>query len=269
MLRLPAVAGQFYPANPRELSRLIRQFTTTETPLEKVRARACIVPHAGYIYSGGVAGAVFSRLLLPQKIIVVGVRHSPPGADLAILSQGAWRTPLGDALLDEELAQKIRQACPGLREDTIAHSREHSLEVEIPFLQALEPGFRFVPIAVGTLRFPELQELGLGLARVLQESQKEILIVTSSDMNHYEDDQTTRRKDAKAIEKLETVDAPGLYDVCRTVGISMCGLGPAVATLTAMKEIGVTRGELVRYATSGDVSGDRDAVVGYAGMIFP
>jgi AmmeMemoRadiSam system protein B len=268
MLRLPAVAGQFYPANPRELTRLIRQYTTTEAPLEKVRARACIVPHAGYIYSGGVAGAVFSRLILPGKIIVLGVRHSPPGADLAILSKGAWRTPLGDALLDEDLAVRVSEACPSLREDNLAHSREHSLEVEIPFLQALQPNFAFVPVAVGTLRFAELEKLGKGLARVLQEVPDEILIVTSSDMNHYEDDETTRQKDAIAIEKLTAVDARGLYDVCRAEGISMCGLGPAVATLTAMKEIGVTRGEVVRYATSGDVSGDRDAVVGYAGMIF-
>lgn len=268
MVRLPAVAGQFYPANPRELTRLIRQYTTSEAPVEKVRARACLVPHAGYVYSGGVAGAVFSRLILPGKIIVVGVRHSPPGADLAILSKGAWRTPLGDAPLDEDLARRIRGACPGLREDSVAHSREHSLEVEIPFLQALQPGFLFVPIAVGTLRLAELEELGKGLARVLQEAQEEILLVTSSDMNHYEDDETTRRKDEKAIEKLEAVDARGLNEVCRAEGISMCGLGPAVAMLTAMKEIGVTRGEVVRYATSGDVSGDRDAVVGYAGMIF-
>ena len=268
MLRLPAVAGRFYPANPRELTRLVHQYTTTEASVEKVRARACIVPHAGYVYSGGVAGAVFSRLLLPRKIVVLGVRHSPPGADLAIVSKGAWRTPLGDALLDEGLARRISAACPSLREDSVAHSREHSLEVEIPFLQQLQPDFTFVPIAVGTLRFAELEELGKGLARVLEEVPEEILIVTSSDMNHYENDETTRRKDALAIERLEDVDARGLYDVCRAEGISMCGLGPAVATLIAMKEIGVTRGELVRYATSGEVSGDRDAVVGYAGMIF-
>lgn len=268
MLRLPAVAGQFYPANPRELTRLIRQFTTQEPAMEKVRARACLVPHAGYIYSGGVAGAVFSRIVLPAKIIVVGVRHSPPGADLAILSEGPWRTPLGDAPLDEELASQVREACPGLQEDSVAHSREHSLEVEIPFLQALEPGFRFVPVAVGTLRFADLRELGMGLARVLRESAEEILIVTSSDMNHYEDDETTRAKDQKAIEKLQALDAQGLYEVCREERISMCGLGPAVAMLTAMKEIGAGAGELVRYATSGDVSGERDAVVGYAGMIF-
>jgi AmmeMemoRadiSam system protein B len=268
MLRLPAVAGQFYPANPRELTRLVRHFTTQEATAEKVRVRACLVPHAGYVYSGGVAGAVFSRVILPRKIIVVGVRHSPPGADLAILSKGAWRTPLGDAPLDEDLARRVREACTGLQEDSVAHGREHSLEVEIPFLQVLDPEFTFVPVAVGTLRFAELQELGMGLARVLQESAEEILIVTSSDMNHYQDDETTRIKDGKAIEKLQAVDAQGLYEVCRAEHISMCGLGPAVAMLTAMKEIGAKRGEVVRYATSGDVNGDRDAVVGYAGMIF-
>ena len=268
MLRLPAVAGQFYPANPRELTHLIQKFTVTEPGVKKARVRACLVPHAGYIYSGGVAGAVFSKIHLPKKIVVVGVRHSPPGADLAILCEGAWRTPLGDAPLDEPLAQMLKESCPRLREDSVAHQREHSLEVEIPFLQVLDPGFSFVPVAVGTLRFSDLRELGLALARVLEESFEEILLVTSSDMNHYEDDETTRIKDEQAIEKLKALDAQGLYDVCREKRISMCGLGPAIATLTAMKAVGAERGELVCYATSGDVSGDRDAVVGYAGMIF-
>jgi len=268
MLRLPAVAGQFYPADPRELTRLVRKFTAEDPGARKTRVRACLVPHAGYIYSGGVAGAVFSRILFPKRILVLGVRHSPAGEDLAILSEGAWRTPLGDAPLDEMLAQQIKAACPGLREDGVAHSREHSLEVEIPFLQILDPGFSFVPVAVGTLRFEELQELGMGIAQVIKESREEILIVTSSDMNHYEPDETTRIKDAKAIDQMKAVDAGGLFEVCRKEKISMCGLGPAVVMLTAMKELGVTSGEVVRYATSGDVNGDRDAVVGYAGMIF-
>ena len=268
MLRLPAVAGQFYPADPRELTRLIRKFSAENPATPKTRARACLVPHAGYIYSGGVAGAVFARVVLPKKVLVVGVRHSPMGEDLAILSEGAWRTPLGDAPLDASLAQRVKAACPSLREDGVAHSLEHSLEVEIPFLQILDPDFSFVPVAVGTLRFEDLQELGMGLARVLKESQNEILLVVSSDMNHYEPDEATRIKDAKAIDRMEAVDARGLFDVCRKEKISMCGLGPAVAMLTAMKELGVKSGELVRYATSGDVNGDRDAVVGYAGMIF-
>jgi AmmeMemoRadiSam system protein B len=268
MLRLPAVAGQFYPADPRELTRLIRKFSAEDPGVKKTRARACLVPHAGYIYSGGVAGAVFARMILPKQILVLGVRHSPIGEDLAILSEGAWRTPLGDAPVDETLAQRVKVACPGLREDSIAHSREHSLEVEIPFLQILDPGFSFVPVAVGTLRFEDLHELGMGVARVLKESQEEILVVTSSDMNHYEPDDATRIKDAKAIDRLTAVDARGLFEVCRKEKISMCGLGPAVMMLTAMKELGVESGEVVRYATSGDVNGDRDAVVGYAGMIF-
>lgn len=268
MLRPPAVAGQFYPSDPRELARLIQKFTAPETSKEKLRVRACLVPHAGYIYSGGVAGAVFSTIFLPRKIILVGVRHSPPGADLAILSEGAWQTPLGDAPLNEELARKLKERCARLREDSVAHQREHSLEVVIPFLQVLDPGFTFTPVAVGTLRFSDLRELGLALASVLRESDQEILIVTSSDLNHYEDEETTRNKDEKAIEKMKALDAQGLYEVCREARISMCGLGPAVAMLTAMKELGAERGELIRHATSGEVSGDRDAVVGYAGMIF-
>lgn len=268
MLRLPAVAGQFYPADPRELTRLVRKFSAENPATPKTRARACLVPHAGYIYSGGVAGAVFARVVLPKRVLVVGVRHSPMGEDLAILSEGAWRTPLGDAPLDASLARRVKAACPGLREDGVAHSREHSLEVEIPFLQILDPDFTFVPVAVGTLRFEDLQELGMGLARVFKESQDEILLVVSSDMNHYEPEEATRIKDAKAIDRMEAVDARGLFDVCRKDKISMCGLGPAVAMLTAMKELGVQTGELVCYATSGDVNGDREAVVGYAGMIF-
>ena len=268
MLRPSAVAGQFYPSDPRELTRLIQKFATCEPGTEKLRVRACLVPHAGYIYSGGVAGAVFSRIHLPKRIIVVGVRHSPPGADLAILSEGAWRTPLGDVPLDGEIAKELKEHCLHLREDSVAHRREHSLEVEIPFLQVLDPGFTFAPVAVGTLRFSDLHELGLAIGSVLQKHQEEILIVTSSDMNHYEDDETTRHKDAKAIERLKALDAQGLYETCRSERISMCGLGPAITMLTAMKEIGAERGELIRYSTSGEVSGDNDAVVGYAGMVF-
>ncbi|HTB92750.1 MAG TPA: AmmeMemoRadiSam system protein B [Candidatus Sulfotelmatobacter sp.] len=268
MLRLPAVSGQFYPADPRELTRLIRKFTVTQPGTGKATVSGCLVPHAGYIYSGGIAGAVFSRIIFPRRVVVLGVRHSQMGEDLAILSEGAWRTPLGDVPVDEALAQTVKAACPGLREDSVAHSREHSLEVELPFLQVLDPDFSFVPVAVGTVRFDDLQALGTGLARVLKESREEILILASSDMNHYESDEITRLKDAKAIKRMKEVDASGLYAVCRKEKISMCGLGPAVTMLTAMGELGVKSGELVGYATSGDVNGDRSSVVGYAGMIF-
>ena len=177
------------------------------------------------------------RISLPRKILLLGVRHYPQGEALAILSEGSWRTPLGDVPIETPLALRLRKECPALREDEVAHRREHSLEVELPFLQLLAPGFSFVPVAVGTLRYEELRETGEGIARVLEETKEEILVVTSSDMNHYEDDETTRHKDGKAIERLLKLDAKGLYEVCRDAKISMCGLGPAVTMLTAMNRL--------------------------------
>jgi AmmeMemoRadiSam system protein B len=232
------------------------------------RVRACLVPHAGYVYSGHVAGAVFSRIVVPRKIVILGVRHFPRGDPAAILSNGAWRTPLGDASIDAALAGTLRAECLLLREDAVAHAGEHSLEVQVPFLQVLAPGFAFVPVALGTIRFEELVSVGEAIARVLAAAKEDVLLLTTSDLNHYEDDATTRVKDGKAIEQLLALDARGLYDTCRKEEISMCGLGPAVAMITVLRRLGVERGELVRYATSADVSGDKDAAVGYAGMIF-
>ena len=268
MLRLPAVAGRFYPSDPAELTALIRKYASSASGQPPIPVRACLVPHAGYVYSGHVAGAVLARIALPRKIIILGVRHYPRGEPAALLSGGAWRTPLGDARIDEELAEALMKACPSLREDSVAHSTEHSLEVQLPFLQALAPDFAFVPVALGTVQFESLVSVGEGIARVLAALQENVLLLTTSDLNHYEDDATTRIKDRKAIEQLLALEPRGLYDICRNEEISMCGLGPSVAMLTALKALGVKKAELVKYATSADVSGDRDAVVGYAGMIF-
>jgi AmmeMemoRadiSam system protein B len=276
MLRLPAVAGRFYPANPNELASVVRRMsalraanaTALATDAEKISVSACLVPHAGYMYSGAVAGEVFGNIALPKKILILGVRHFPRGESAAILSNGAWRTPLGDAPIDTDLAMALRDACPRLREDSVAHSQEHSLEVQIPFLQVLAPGFSFVPVALGTVRFEDLVSVGEAVSRVLMAAKEPVLLLATSDLNHYEDDATTRGKDAKAVEKLLALDARGLFDVCREEKISMCGLGPAVATITALRAMGVARGELVRYATSADVSGDTSSVVGYAGVVW-
>ncbi len=268
MLRLPAVAGRFYPSDPAELAALIHKYAGIDPSRARIAARACLVPHAGYVYSGHVAGAVLARIALPKKIIILGVRHYPRGEPAAILSSGGWRTPLGDARIDEELAEALKKACPLLREDSVAHSAEHSLEVQLPFLQELAPDFTFVPVALGTVQFESLVSVGEAFARVLAASQERVLLLTTSDLNHYQDDATTRVKDRKAIEQLLALEARGLYDTCRKEEISMCGLGPAVAMLTALKKLGMKKPELVKYATSADVSGDRDAVVGYAGMIF-
>src|SRR5437899_1072579 len=241
MLRLPAVAGRFYPSHPAELTALIHKCVVSDPAKPPVRVGACLVPHAGYVYSGHVAGAVLARIAPPAKIIILGVRHYPHGEAAAILSSGAWRTPLGDARIDEPLAEAVREACPLLREDSVAHSAEHSLEVQLPFLQVLAPAFRFVPIALGTVRFENLVSIGEGIARVLAASKENVHLLTTSDLNHYQDDATTRIKDRKAIEQLLALEPSRLYETCRDEEISMCGLGPAVAMLTALNTLGVKK----------------------------
>lgn len=268
MLRLPAVSGRFYPSDPAELEQVVRRFFKTELVAPLVQAKACLVPHAGYIYSGHVTGAVLDKIQFPKKVIVLGVRHRPPGAAAAIVCDGAWRTPLGEVPIDTLLAADLMKACSIFQEDELAHSAEHSLEVQLPFLQLLAPGFSFAPIALGTIHFDSLVHIGEAIGRVIHSMSEKVLLVATSDLNHYEDDSTTRAKDRMAIEKLLALDPRGLYEVCLKADISMCGLGPAIAMLTAIKVLGGRKAELVKYATSADVSGDYEAVVGYAGMIF-
>ncbi|MGH9866292.1 MAG: AmmeMemoRadiSam system protein B, partial [Candidatus Acidiferrales bacterium] len=179
MIRLPVVAGRFYPSNPAELTAAIRKYTERECGTAPVSVRACLVPHAGYVYSGHVAGAVYSRIALPKKVLILGVRHFPRGEQAAILSSGAWRTPLGDAAIDWALGSELRAACPLLREDSVAHAGEHSLEVQLPFLQVLDAGFTFVPVALGTVRFEDLVTVGEALTRVLAAASNDVLLLTT------------------------------------------------------------------------------------------
>jgi len=264
-IRHPAVAGQFYPGEPEPLLRDLRSYLSPSA--ETISARGCIVPHAGYMYSGPVAGAVFARLALPGRCIVLCPNHTGMGHPLSIMSEGAWQTPLGTVPIDPLLAGALKQRFPALAEDSLAHRSEHAIEVELPFAQVRRPNLTFVPIALGTGRFEILEQLGEAIADVIREQQEPVLIIASSDMNHYESDRITRVKDHKAIAAILTLDARGLYDMITTENISMCGFGPAVAMLTAAKCLGATSAELVRYTTSGDVSGDRDMVVGYAGIV--
>jgi hypothetical protein len=195
------------------------------------------------------------------------------GCPLAIVSAGTWETPLGDVPVATEFAAALKRCCPLLEEDSAAHRTEHATEVELPFLQMRQPKLSFVPIAVGTGQFEPLEHLGNAIAEAIAAHtsayQTPVLIVASSDMNHYESDAVTRVKDHSALEPILRLDARGLYDAVTQQHISMCGFGPAVAMLTATKKLGGTSAELIQYATSGDVSGDRDTVVGYAGVIVP
>lgn len=269
LLRRPAVAGRFYPSDPEDLraeaQAYLSQFRSNNQ--ETVQAIGCIAPHAGYVYSGHVAGAVFARLEIPERCVVLCPNHTGMGRPLAILSEGAWETPLGEVPIDEELAGALKVQFPALHEDSAAHRAEHAIEVELPFLQLCQPKLRIVPIALGTGQFVTLEALGMALAEVIAAQTGPVLIVASSDMNHYESDAVTRVKDHRAIERILTLDPRGLFDVVTQQNISMCGFGPATVMLTAARRLGATSAELVKYATSGDISGDRDAVVGYAGVI--
>jgi MEMO1 family protein len=266
-LRHPAVAGRFYPRDPDDLRAEACSYLSQPATAAPVRAIGCIAPHAGYMYSGHVAGAVFAQVEVPERCIVLCPNHTGMGRALAIMSEGAWETPLGEVPVDSELAAALKNRFPALQEDSAAHRAEHAAEVELPFLQLRQPQLKFVPIALGTRQFDTLEQLGRAIADVISTQKGPFLIVASSDMNHYESDAITRAKDHRAIERILTLDPRGLYDVVTQQDITMCGFGPAVAMLTAARQLGARSADLVKYATSGDVSGDRERVVGYAGVV--
>lgn len=268
-VRQPAVAGKFYPARGEELLRELDQYLAADPQASGTveSALGCVVPHAGYMYSGRVAGAVYRRLPARSSYIILCPNHAGRGAPLAMMSSGKWLTPLGEVPIDTELAGAVRKACHLVMEDAAAHEYEHSLEVQLPFLQRQAGEFQFVPIAIGFGGYAALESLGYGIAEAARRSHRPELIIASSDMNHYEPDGLTRLKDRKAIDKILALDPRGLYDVVRRGDISMCGFGPTVAMLVAAREIGAEGAELVKYATSADSNGDRSSVVGYAGII--
>jgi len=265
-VRIPAVAGRFYPGRAEELRRQVHEYTVGDDSAP-VSAIGCVAPHAGYMYSGHVAGAVYARLEIPQHCVVLCPNHTGMGPPLSIMARSAWQTPLGKVPPDIDLADALLERLPALREDSAAHRAEHAIEVQLPFLQARQSEFSLIPIVIGTSDFGALRDLGEALAAVISAQSDKVLLIASSDMNHYESDTVTRVKDRKAIDRVLALDARGLWEVVVNEDISMCGFGPAVAMLTAAKRLGATSATLVKYATSGDVSGDRDEVVGYAGII--
>jgi hypothetical protein len=264
MNRMPAVAGQFYPGTAPGLARALKELTR-DIP-EKLPAIAVVSPHAGYVYSGAVAGELFSAVRVPSRAVVFCPNHTGVGAEAAIMSRGAWRMPWGDVPVDGGLADRIKAACPLLTEDESAHLGEHSLEVQLPFLHRFRPYIRIVPTALGRLSLDECRSLGDATAEAVSGDPERPLVVASSDMSHYVPDAVARRKDRMAIDRVLALDAEGLYRTVRAERISMCGVIPATVALFAALRLGATSARLVKYATSGDVSRDLEQVVGYAGL---
>ena len=267
MVRKPAVADMFYPGDRNSLTAQLESFLRPVP--EPKRVLAAISPHAGYIYSGAVAGAVFSQIRVPQTVVILGPNHRGIGAAVAINASGVWDTPLGSVSINEGLSKSILEAGPHCKidDDPRAHALEHSLEVQVPFLQMLRPDVTIVPIALSHVRYEGCQEIGLALAKGIKDYADDVLVVASTDMTHYESQEVARANDQAAIERIVDLDPKGLYDTVAKKKISMCGVIPTTISLVACKALEATKADLVQYATSGDVTGDYAQVVGYAGFI--
>jgi AmmeMemoRadiSam system protein B len=223
------------------------------------------------MYSGSVAGAVYARIELPDSIILIGPNHTGLGAPVSLMAKGSWETPLGRVEIDGPLAAAILSKSSRIHEDSLAHLREHSLEVQLPFIQYFRKDFKIVPIQMLDVRLETCKEVGKAVAEAIAEfksAMQDVLIVASSDMTHYESARAAKEKDEKAIGHILDLDPDGLYRTVKDLGITRCGFGPAVAMLTACKSLGATKAELVKYTNSGEASGDFDQVVGYAGIVI-
>ena len=266
MKRTAAWAGQFYAGNARALKTEIEKLLPKGLQPKK-EALGVMVPHAGYIYSGRVAASVYSRIKIPQTVVMVGPNHTGFGHMVSLSNQGIWQTPLGETYVDSDLAAEIARECSSLVTiDETAHLREHSLEVQLPFLQYLKEDLTIVPIALINYNNEVCESLGECIARAVKKSHKDVLVLASSDMTHYESRQKAEKKDQLAIKHLLALEPRQLLDTVQANDISMCGSGPAAVMLYAVNALGATKAELTMYDTSGTVSGD-DQVVGYAGII--
>ncbi len=267
--RPPAVAGLFYPAQPAPLLQAVRSLLA-EVPAAASPAIAALAPHAGYVYSGRTAAHVFARLEVPRRVIVIGPNHTGDGESHAGgsgFALGTFLTPLGDVPVDELLAAALLAECPLLEDDPAAHRREHAVEVELPFLLARQPDLAVVPIVLGWTDWPRCRALAEALATVVREAGEPVLLLASTDLNHYEPASVGEPKDRAALAEVERLDGEALLEVTRRQRVTMCGRAPAAAVIHAARLLGAARGELVHYSHSGMVTGDVGSVVGYGGVI--
>jgi AmmeMemoRadiSam system protein B len=265
-VRRPAVAGSFYDGDAKHLARDVREYLGD--PCTAGPAFGAVAPHAGYVYSGPVAGAVYARIDVPATAVVLCPNHTGLGARAAVEPSDAWRTPLGDVRVDRALAGRLVELAPSLTEDSLAHVREHSLEVQLPFLQLRRPDVAIVPVCLGAPDLALCREVGHALATLVAESGEPPLLIASSDMNHYESRAVGRAKDDRALARVEALDAEGLFRTVLAENITMCGFLPATALLFAAREAGVSAAKVVARRDSGDETGDTSSVVGYAGVIL-
>lgn len=265
MIRTPLVAGQFYPLAEHALKAEVEKYLAGAI-VEK-DALLAIAPHAGYIYSGALAGKVFARVKVPGHVLLIGPNHSGRGANAALAAYQAWQTPLGLVPTDNALNELLLRNSNIIKADNRAHEREHSLEVELPFLQLKQPNLQISALSLGRLDWQQAEVLGSSISQALSQFNQPVLMVASTDMNHYLSAEQSKQLDALAIERIAALDPAGLYQVVRQYGISMCGVLAVAVALQAAIKLGASAAELVGYSHSGLVNGDNQRVVGYAGAL--
>ena len=264
MIRQPAVAGSFYPADFNELVSQVDSFLNVRSEPHDVKG--LIVPHAGYIYSGAVAGEAFAAAKIPKIVILIGPNHHGTGANIAVSGADSWATPLGEVPIATRLREQLVDTLSPLSIDDQAHRYEHSLEVMLPFLLRRQPDLQIVPIALGQLSLNDCLLLGTSLAQVVVDWDEDVLLLASTDMNHFSSAEISKTLDFKAIDAMTAYDPQRLYRVVRENQISMCGVLPTVVVMQAAHDLGARECQLVCYSHSGQVNGDNSSVVGYAGL---
>ena len=265
MLRQPAVADRFYDGDPTKLQQALNGLIPENS--DKISAKAVLSPHAGYVYSGGVAGETFARISIPETVILLGPNHHGQGMPLAVGTQD-WEMPLGRVPLANDLAQDLISSSTLFTADDTPHLYEHSLEVQVPFLQYFQKNLQILPVVVSRLSLQQCHQAATELAQAIRHANRPTLLVASTDMTHYLSRQQASEQDQLALDHILNLDAAGLYDTVLSQQISMCGIIPTTITLLAATELGAEQAELVRYTDSGEVSGNTEQVVGYAGVII-
>lgn len=264
MLRKPAVSGSFYNNAPHALRAELSDYLNGAS--HDRNACGLIVPHAGYVFSARIAAEAYKAARIPSTVVILGPNHHGLGAQAAVFASGEWQTPLGQVPIAQDLATLMLEHCSLLSSDEIAHRFEHAIEVQVPFLQCLREDLRILPVSLGQASLEEWLQLGREMGEILKEYPEPVLLVASSDMNHFAPVRHTLKVDALAIEYMEKYDPAGLYRTVREHQISMCGVTPVTVMLEAARALGATRCELLKYGHSGEVNGDEESVVGYAAL---
>jgi hypothetical protein len=273
-VRTPAVAGMFYPKEKNELRELIQdcilhKYGVGESKTEPIKIYGAICPHAGYMYSGPVATHSFEHLANQdfELAIILGPNHWGIGCGIAAMKDSVWQTPLGDVDVDSESAEQINKISKLVEIDFFSHTREHSIEVQVPMLQEFyKKPFKILPILLNYQDYEYALEVGAAVAKLIDK--KKAIIIGSSDFTHYEENEFAHNQDKALIEPILDLDVEKFYKVLNDRRVTACGYGAIASTMVACKELGATKGKLLKYATSGDITGDKSSVVGYASIIF-